>query len=139
VSPLNATVNGSKLELTPTTSLLINDTDTITIPANSIKFVGEATSNALIKWNFRVGVNTYTGYSKFVDNQNASFYPNPATDKIVIQHKAQKTLLTTVFNLAGVEIKRALTSNGDEFTVKELSKGLYVLKIGENSHKLIIK
>ncbi len=139
VSPLNATINGSKLELTPTTPLLINDIDTITIPANSIKFVGETASNAIIKWHFRVAQNSTTAISKVIDTNTYSFYPNPAQDKIRIQHKTEKPVLTTVINLSGVELKRAMVINGDELTVRDLTKGLYVLKIGETSHKLIIK
>ena len=139
VSPLIATINGSKIELTPTLPLLVNDIDTITIPANSIRFVGETAGNALIKWHFRVAQNSVTSIPKVTNNKACSFYPNPARDKITLQHKTEKPILTTVFNLSGVELKRAYTSNGDEFEVEDLSQGVYLLKMGNTSHTLIIK
>jgi len=139
VSPLMAAIIGNKLILTTTTALIVNDVDTISIPANSVKFVGESTANANLKWHFRVATDASTGIVKELANPAISFYPNPATDQLIVRHKAEKPLLTTVFSLSGVGLKSALTSDGEAFSVNGLSKGMYVLKIGDTTHKLILK
>jgi hypothetical protein len=139
ISPLTASINANKLVLSTTTTLILNDADTITIPANSIKFVGETTVNAKMSWHFRIDENSSTGVSKIINNKTYSFFPNPAKDKITIHNNTEKPIMTKILSLSGVELKCALTSNGDEFNIKDLSKGVYVLKIGNTSHKLIKK
>ncbi|MFZ4725505.1 MAG: T9SS type A sorting domain-containing protein, partial [Paludibacter sp.] len=139
VSPLTASINANKLVLSTTTTLILNDADTITIPANSIKFAGETTVNAKMSWHFRIDENSSTGVSKIINNKTYSFFPNPVKDKITIHNNTEKPIMTKILSLSGVELKCALTSNGDEFNIKDLSKGVYVLKIGNTSHKLIKK
>lgn len=139
VSPLNAAVNGSKLELTPATPLLINDVDTITIPANSIRFVGETAGNAILKWYFRVAQNSATTITNTVADKVSSFYPNPAKGILNIRTENADPVLLSIVNLSGIEVRRQLIVNGEQVSVSDLPQGIYMIKIGNNADKLIIE
>jgi hypothetical protein len=85
---------------------------------------------------------------KFSDNQkieSLSIYPNPVNDNrqyINIITRFNKTKQIEFFNVIGKKIY-ATVLNGRELNISNLAKGVYFLKITENSitetRKLVIK
>jgi hypothetical protein len=61
-------------------------------------------------------------------------YPNPAGEKITIQHAdAEEMLVIKVFSLQGALLKTALIQNGEELNISDLASGNYILISGEGN------
>jgi hypothetical protein len=96
---------------------------------------------------------TQQGFSQSFANTNSirqniedlSIYPNPVTNGkifIYISSKGNLTKEIEIFNVLGKQIF-ATVLTGKELNISMLSKGIYILKITENSlsetRKLVIK
>ena len=85
---------------------------------------------------------------KFSENQKIealSIYPNPVSNNrqyVIINTRFNKTKKIEFFNVIGKKI-HATVLNGRELNISNLAKGVYFLKITENSitetRKLVIK
>jgi len=97
--------------------------------------------------------------NEFVDNPNFEMYPNPANDFIVIASEASQSQVSTVeiYNMqgqlirvipSGVErvmssgVERVMSSGVETsltIDISDLEKGVYIVRIGEQTRKLIIE
>ena len=72
-------------------------------------------------------------------------YPNPAHDFVVIASEAwqSQTALVELYNMQGQLVKQIVKSSKEKTSVKiqisDLPKGIYIVKIGEKTQKLIVE
>ena len=73
-------------------------------------------------------------------NKNGfNVYPNPASEKIIIEFENEATETFNVFNLLGKTIYRKTTSETVlEINVSDWLKGIYIIKTKNNVQKLIV-
>lgn len=79
---------------------------------------------------------TETSVNEYV-KQNLEIYPNPATDVVFIQNCDEKDAEYVIYNAMGQEVKRGTTNH--QISISDLNKGLYIIKIGGKSGKLVIE
>lgn len=72
-----------------------------------------------------------------IKNQNTSFFPNPFSDKIILQTEENERIAYMLINQLGLQIKEGEFSNQKELDTSELSIGTYFLKIGEKTFKVV--
>lgn len=65
------------------------------------------------------------------------FHPNPTASTITIDEK-HNTTPVVIFNLLGQEVLKVIPENG-KIDIQLLSNGTYFIKVGEETHKLIIQ
>ena len=91
----------------------------------------EVNKNGSVKYSSVIDV-AYSGAS------NLSVYPNPATD--YIQVRVQKAGMVKIYALSGVLVKSfAVQAGVNNLSIVGLSKGAYIVKVGDSSTKLIKK
>jgi len=95
-------------------------------------------NNRIINNTVDIGVYEFDGTlstNDFDTTIEASVYPNPVSDKLVVQSKSQiKTL--TIFNLLG---KQIATTDNSEIEVSKIQSGVYVLLIQTETGDRITK
>jgi spore coat protein H len=72
-------------------------------------------------------------------NQNALIYPNPADDYIQIKLQNEITDANySIFDLTGKLILQGTIFADERIDIRELSSGIYFIKLGQTAHKLLI-
>ncbi len=139
-TPVTASISGNKLIITNPGLKKNREQYTISVPQGSIRIVGNSLQNDSIGWRFRAGNTfTYTGVENMLANSNL-FYPNPATDKITINSIITEPLKVTLYSLDGIQIcQKEIRKGNNVFPLNNLSKGVYLLMINNESNKLIIR
>jgi len=88
-------------------------------------------------WDCSTGVMV----NEYVDNPTFEMYPNPAKDFIVIASEAKQSV--QIYDLTGKMVKQLVMSSGVETSlnidVSNLEKGVYIVKVGKQTKKLIIE
>ncbi len=80
--------------------------------------------------------------NEFVNNPTFDIYPNPANDFIVIASKAKQSQSKNIelYNIQGQLVKQFKVANSElKIQVGDLEKGIYFVKLGRETRKLIIE
>jgi len=104
----------------------------------------EAESNvSLSQYNAAVGVNMVLKVPSIIDelptttSDAFSMYPNPVSNKLYIQ-TASNNITARIYNSLGqLMLERALPIGTNELDVQYLNQGIYLVKIGSQTQKLI--
>ena len=64
-----------------------------------------------------------------------SVFPNPATEFISVQDKNDAVGFLSVFNLVGKKVKEFEFVNGEQYSVADLPKGMYLVQILDRSKR----
>ena len=72
-----------------------------------------------------------------LNNQTARFFPNPFSDKIILQNEENQRTTYNLINQLGYQIQEGEFSNQKELDTSELSIGTYFLKIGTKTFKVV--
>ena len=76
------------------------------------------------------------GIDEVQQDKIITVYPNPAKDKVTIKADGD----VTIFNNKGQTVKTIKNINGvKEINITDLESGVYYIKVGETTKKLIIK
>lgn len=96
---------------------------------NETKYVLQSESIDLID---EIGVKEYNTMNK------SQVYPNPATDFIIVNCKAESVV--SILDAKGVEVKKVIINQNDNsIDVSSLPKGIYILEKQTNQSKQIFK
>lgn len=64
-----------------------------------------------------------------------SIYPNPVTEFISVQDKNDVVGFLVVYNLVGKKVKEFEFAKGEQYSVAELPKGMYLVQILDRSRR----
>lgn len=64
-----------------------------------------------------------------------SVFPNPATEFISVQDKNDAVGFLSVFNLVGKKVKEFEFVKGEQYSVADLPKGMYLVQILDRSKR----
>jgi hypothetical protein len=80
-----------------------------------------------------------TGINEFNDNSKFNFFPNPVSNVTTIVLPDFTTTQTfEIINMAGTSIfKKEIESSNQQIDLSHLRSGLYFIRIGDSTHKLI--
>lgn len=111
----------------------------VVVPMGALKINGTSISNDSIGWTFRSGVkNVMTDIAQPL-TQQVTLYPNPATDYIKLSGTGTNQVEVQIIDMHGIiRIKKAIPDNG-ELNLKNLDKGVYVVRINHSVQKLILR
>lgn len=65
--------------------------------------------------------------------------PNPAADFVIITHGQSNAQLTVVYDAQGRIVKSAMLNNKAEMNVSDLAPGIYSVKVGDKTSRLVIE
>lgn len=68
-----------------------------------------------------------------------SITPNPAADFVIITHGQSNAQLTVVYDAQGRIVKSAMLNNKAELNVSDLAPGIYSVKVGDQTSRLVIE
>lgn len=78
--------------------------------------------------------------SDIADSSKFEFYPNPADDFVVIKTLNNIGDIVTISDISGrTLITEEVTADDIQINVGNLTKGMYIIKVGDKSEKLIIR
>ena len=86
---------------------------------------------------FGAQLNPLVGNSELLENQPISIYPNPFFDKLMIQTPNSQNQTISIFNQIGQCIFQQTVSVPSELDVSSILEGIYFIKVGQKSFKLI--
>jgi alpha-amylase len=76
----------------------------------------------------------------FLKKAHVSVYPNPATDFIIINYNTKDPVMVNIFTPTGKEvISKEITQSGNEISIAALQKGIYFIKIFNETVQSVIK
>lgn len=64
-----------------------------------------------------------------------SVFPNPATEYIAVQDKNDAVGYLSVFNMVGKKVKEFEVVKGEQYSVADLPKGMYLVQILDRSKR----
>ncbi|MCW5922838.1 MAG: T9SS type A sorting domain-containing protein [Saprospiraceae bacterium] len=64
-----------------------------------------------------------------------SIYPNPVTEFISVQDKNDVVGFLVVYNLVGKKVKEFEFAKGEQYSVAELPKGMYLVQILDRNRR----
>jgi len=71
-----------------------------------------------------------TGLNEINKFEHIHLYPNPATDKIIIDFAERQNLNFNIYNMVGeLMLQKELDKNKNEIDISTLSTGLYIIKV----------
>ena len=88
-------------------------------------------------WNHQDCEEIITGIEETENIEILSVFPNPTKSSISIKNIDRETAYK-IFNINGKEIKQGVISESNEISIRELSKGIYFIKL-ENENILTVK
>jgi len=102
---------------------------------NNSYFDDLAIDDIMVKSANNVGINTV------VNNQEFTIQPNPAHNYILIKNAQLNTENIQIFDIAGKLVKQVKQQNEEQtfINIDDLEKGIYFVKIGTKSNRLIIE
>ncbi len=132
-APLSGTAvknTNNTITYTPNAGFIGSDSFSYTISNAN----GTATANVFINvFNFSTGISN-------VNTSTFKFFPNPAHEKIMVEF-APKTLNQEVIRIADLSgkilITKSIVNQVEEVDLQNLSNGIYILKIGNSTQRLI--
>lgn len=89
----------------------------------------------------KMGLLTPTGLPEFKTDESFSIYPNPSDGMFTIQqNKTGKPEQMFIFNILGEEVKSMLITEGmNEVDLKGISKGVYFVRLGNQTSRILVK
>lgn len=73
-------------------------------------------------------------------SKNLSIYPNPATDYAVIESESSDREIAQIYNMQGQLVEQFEIHNSKiQIQISDWSKGIYLVKVGARSQKLIVE
>ena len=123
---------------TITLTNLITTIDT-TITLNNLS-VGDTLTFSFKTSTATLDTYSYTGISQVepASSISLSVFPNPMTDKITIQTENPKNELFNIFNLSGQLVSSGrLEETSTEVQMSHLPSGMYIVKVGQKSFRVI--
>jgi alpha-tubulin suppressor-like RCC1 family protein len=113
------------------------------ICATGANYVGQLGDNSTINenlFNCATGLLPYSGLYTINKESDILFYPNPANDNITIENSdIIKDAMISIYNIHGqLLIQQPLRQTKTEINISKISKGLYILKIG-NQEGIAVK
>jgi hypothetical protein len=88
-------------------------------------------------WNHQDCEEIVTGIEETAEKERISIFPNPTKSVISVQNIDMATAYT-IFNMSGAVVIKGITSELNEISMAELSKGIYFIEL-KNDNILIIK
>jgi hypothetical protein len=80
-----------------------------------------------------------TSINNCFSNPEPKVFPNPTTDKIIVEQISQNTVLT-VYDISGrLLLQNSFRQSKSEIDLSSLSKGVYILKLNNNDHIFVTK
>lgn len=87
-------------------------------------------------WDCSTGVMV----NEFVSNKSFSLYPNPTNNFVIIKNEEFRIMNVDLFDLTGKIVKQFKIHNSElKIQVGDLEKGVYIVRIGKQTKKLIVK
>lgn len=81
--------------------------------------------------------NSTTGIGDILDKLNFRIYPNPSTDRVIIEYTDQENVKILVYNgLGECVIQSQLTNGVNNIDISFLSKGIYFLKLSSSKRTI---
>jgi len=78
--------------------------------------------------------------NELVANPSFSIYPNPAHDYIVIKNDELRMMNVDIFDLTGKMLKQFKIQNSElKIQIGDLEKGVYIIRVGKQTKKLIVE
>jgi len=80
--------------------------------------------------------------NEFVDNPSFEMYPNPATNNVqlTISNVQLDVQTVQIYDLAGKQVKQFKIQNSElKIKTGDLEKGVYIVKVGKQTKKLIVE
>ena len=83
---------------------------------------------------FKIGATITSVENDDSSNNNLSVFPNPTTDYITLKNIAPNSTIQ-ILSLSGSVVKEVSTDN--RIDVRDLSAGVYMIKVGEKVQKFV--
>jgi hypothetical protein len=120
---------------------LINTIDKITFSGDSmiVKNRDLSVSTFLYPDIDHLTFGLYSGTSIVTtDLSTTAVFPNPASKYILLLHPPEGELNIVIYGLDGIELIRKKLMNGmQQIDINDLAKGLYILKVNNNTYKFL--
>jgi len=62
-------------------------------------------------------------------------YPNPTSDKLFFASEQLQNVNVAIYSMSGQLLQQVQTNTSESIDVSSLSKGIYIIKINEQTHK----
>lgn len=136
--PQRATSANARVEVKSGGSIIPGFLTSKSSIANSKKWKTIDSSGNTMSGN---GVGCTTGIDDLHASETVKLYPNPASDRVVVQLPAESDVKQiTILDLSGRElIRTAATDNKTTIDINELSSGIYLIKAGSIIRRLIVE
>lgn len=96
--------------------------------------------NPSIRDTLSLKVHARTASIEKTNKQDFTVYPNPATDFVTIKLNSPEAQTVHVFDILGNEKLAQTVRSGDQVDVRDLAKGIYVLRLdGDTSFSKVIQ
>lgn len=77
---------------------------------------------------------------KVLEKRAFVIYPNPANDYVVIMNDELRIMNVEIFDLFGKKVKEVRTQNLEtKISIQDWTKGLYLVKVGKETQKLVVE
>ena len=76
-------------------------------------------------------------HAQMASKADISVYPNPATEFIQVRDLSASAAVIDVFNLVGKKLRSFDFSDGQQYLVADLPKGLYLIQVSDKMGKII--
>jgi hypothetical protein len=89
-------------------------------------------------WSYMLGIDEGLAVDD-EPNYTFSIYPNPANHSIQIKSNINENFTLSIYTIEGIIVKQINTNQSSVINISDLDKGVYLVKISNNSHQLIRK
>ena len=131
------TITLTNLITTIDTTITLNNLsvgDTLTFSFKTSTATLDTYSSTIIIYDPNTGISQVEPASSI----SLSVFPNPMTDKITIQTENPKNELFNIFNLSGQLVSSGrLEETSTEVQMSHLPSGMYIVKVGQKSFRVI--
>jgi hypothetical protein len=80
----------------------------------------------------------FSNVSESENDKNPDFYPNPASSIITFKEFSSNSLNVDIYRIDGLKVFSCmLTENNNKIDISNLSAGMYIIRYGEVTRKLI--
>jgi hypothetical protein len=108
---------------------------TLSHGSSSIVLTNEAMP---ITANFCDGCDNPTGIKEQIESKGFSVFPNPNAGSFVVQMPCSEKQQYQIFDLQGRMIQSGQVGNAESINIQHLERGIYLLKVAEQSTKIIL-
>ncbi len=83
----------------------------------------------------RITLQAGSGIESFSTDASLLVYPNPTSDKLFFASEQVKTVEVAIYSMSGQLLMKSQTTTAESIDVSSLSKGIYIIKINEQTLK----